>query len=175
MNWHDCCSIYIPYLLNLNFTMEKKSIELLSKIVVWDKYARYLPKEKRRESFEEICDRYESFMINKFPETKEQTKWAMSFVRQKKVLPSMRMLQFAGDAVAVNESRGYNCSYIPVNDPKAFSETMFLLLGGTGVGFSVERHQINKLPTVKKICVDNPDVHPQRFVIHDSFKGGPIQ
>ena len=69
---------------------------------------------------------------------------ALSFIRDKKVLPSMRALQFAGPAMEVNNARGYNCAYLPVDSLYSFSETMFLLLGGSGVGFSVQKHHVEQ-------------------------------
>ena len=80
-------------------------------------------------------------------------------------MPSMRMLQFAGKAIEKNESRGYNCAFLPVDDYRAFSETMFLLLGGTGVGYSVQKHHIEKLPEIRK-----PN-KTQKFLVGDSIEG----
>lgn len=139
--------------------------QILSDIIIYMKYARYLPDLKRRETWDEICDRYQNMMVEKYPHLKDQTVETMEWVRQKKVLPSMRAMQFAGPAIARNNSRIYNCAYLPVDDIRAFPETMFLLLGGTGVGYSVQRHHVEKLPPIKKAR------KTRRFLIGDSLEG----
>jgi ribonucleoside-diphosphate reductase alpha chain len=129
------------------------------------KYARYLPELKRRESWIEICARYENMMMEKYPSQTKEIAQAMQWVREKKVLPSMRAMQFAGSAIARNNSRIYNCAYLPVDDIRAFSETMFLLLGGTGVGYSVQYHHVEKLPSILKA------EKKRRFLVGDSLEG----
>ena len=139
--------------------------EILSDIVVHMKYARYLPELSRRESWDEICQRYEEMMTEKYPAMKDDIHHWMRYVRDRKVLPSMRAMQFAGPAIARNNSRIYNCAYLPVDDIRAFCETLFLLLGGTGVGYSVQSEHVEKLPPIKKAqkC--------RRFLIGDSLEG----
>lgn len=139
--------------------------QILSDIIVYMKYARYLPELKRRETWDEICTRYQHMMTEKYPHQSGEIEEAMQWVRQKKVLPSMRAMQFAGPAIARNNSRIYNCAYLPVDDIRAFSETMFLLLGGTGVGYSVQYHHIDKLPPIQKA-----QKH-RRFLVGDSLEG----
>lgn len=139
--------------------------EILSDLIVHMKYARYLPELKRRETWPEICHRYESMMVEKYPHLQEAIQQWMQFVYDKKVLPSMRAMQFAGPAIARNHSRIYNCAYLPVDDIRAFSETLFLLLGGTGVGYSVQRHHVEKLPSIKKA------EKKKKFLIGDSLEG----
>jgi ribonucleoside-triphosphate reductase (thioredoxin) len=139
--------------------------QILSDIIVYMKYARYLPELKRRETWDEICTRYQHMMTEKYPHQTLEIDEAMHWVRQKKVLPSMRAMQFAGPAIARNNSRIYNCAYLPVDDIRAFSETMFLLLGGTGVGYSVQYHHIDKLPLIQKA-----QKH-RRFLVGDSLEG----
>lgn len=78
--------------------------QILSNIIIYMKYARYLPELKRRESWSEICDRYENMMVDKYPQQADETREAMQWVREKKVLPSMRAMQFAGTAIARNNS-----------------------------------------------------------------------
>src|SRR5690606_16421235 len=139
--------------------------EILSDIVVHMKYARYLPDQHRREVWQEICDRYEDMMLEKYPKLTTEIIENMKQVRDKKVLPSMRAMQFAGPAIKRNHSRIYNCAYLPVDDIYAFSETMFLLLGGTGVGYSVQKHHVAHLPPIKK-------GHKKRkFLVGDSLEG----
>ena len=139
--------------------------EILSDLVVHMKYARYLPELKRRETWPEICHRYEAMMMEKYPALTGDIKQWMKFVYDKKVLPSMRAMQFAGPAIARNHSRIYNCAYLPIDDIRAFSETLFLLLGGTGVGYSVQRHHVEKLPPIKKA------EKTKKFLIGDSLEG----
>ena len=139
--------------------------EILSDLIVHMKYARYLPELKRRETWPEICHRYEEMMMEKYPYIKDEIHHWMKFVYDKKVLPSMRAMQFAGPAIARNHSRIYNCAYLPVDDIRAFSETLFLLLGGTGVGYSVQRHHVEKLPPIKKAS------KIKKFLIGDSLEG----
>ena len=106
-------------------------LEILSDLTVWSKYAKYLEHYNRRENWNEVTYRYLKMMSKKFPDLTEDILKYGKFILDKKVLPSMRMLQFEGKAVEVNEIRGYNCSYLPIDDYRAFSEVMFLLLSGT--------------------------------------------
>ena len=120
-------------------------LEALSKITVFSKYAKYLPKLKRRETWDEIVDRYQEMMTNKYPNLKVAIVESAKFIREKKVLPSMRAMQFAGPAMEVNNARGYNCAFLPVDSLYSFSETMFLLLGGSGPG-ALPPAVINRAP-----------------------------
>lgn len=142
-----------------------KEKEILSEITIFGKYAKYIPKEQRRETWQEICDRYEVMMALKYPQLIEQIHSNMKLVREKKVLPSMRAMQFAGKPVDINNSRLYNCAYLPIDDYRAFSEAMFLLLGGTGVGYSVQFAHIAKLPDIIK------PTKIKRYLIGDSIEG----
>lgn len=139
--------------------------EILSDIIVHMKYARYLPEVQRRELWPEICERYEQMMTDKYPDLRNDIRTNMQFVLRKEVLPSMRAMQFAGAPIIKNNSRIYNCAYLPVDDIRAFSETMFLLLGGTGVGFSVQQHHVSQLPPIQK-----PEKR-RRFLVGDSLEG----
>lgn len=129
------------------------------------KYARYLPALKRRETWAEICGRYQHMMVEKYPKLEKDIQHWMSFVYERKVLPSMRAMQFAGAAIARNHSRIYNCAYLPVDDLRAFSETLFLLLGGTGVGYSVQVHHVENLPPIMKAG------KKRKFLVGDSLEG----
>lgn len=139
--------------------------EILSDLIVYMKYARYLPELKRRETWPEICGRYERMMMEKYPHMRTDIEYWMQFVYQRKVLPSMRAMQFAGTAIERNNSRIYNCAYLPIDDIRAFSETLFLLLGGTGVGYSVQFQHVEKLPAIKK------PTRKRKFLISDSLEG----
>lgn len=144
-----------------------KSQEILSQVTVFNKYAKYIPELKRRETWEELVERNVAMHVRKFPQLKQEIQQVYKeFVLPKKVLPSMRSLQFAGLPVDLNNSRMYNCSFMPVEHIASFSETMFLLLGGTGVGYSVQTHHINKLPTVV-----GPKDRPRKFLVSDNIEG----
>ena len=145
--------------------MTDLGLDTLSKLTVFSKYAKYNPQLKRRETWEEIIDRYENMLSTKYPSLKEEIKKNTIFIRKNKVLPSMRALQFAGIAMEVNNARGYNCCFLPVDSYHAFSEAMFLLLGGTGVGYSVQFHHVEKLPAIKK------PVKSRHYLIEDSIMG----
>jgi len=103
----------------------------------------------------------------KYPQIKDEIEEAYKMVYDKKVLPSMRSLQFGGKPIEISPNRIYNCAYLPIDDWRAFSETMFLLLGGTGVGYSVQKHHVEKLPEIRK---PNP-TRTRRFLIGDSIEG----
>jgi len=141
--------------------------EILSDITVHMKYAKYLPNKERRETWKELVARNKKMHIKTYPELKDEIEEAYKFVLDKKILPSMRSMQFGGKPIEINPSRIYNCAYAPVDDWRAFSEIMFLLLGGTGVGFSVQQHHVDKLPEIRR---PNPK-RSRRFLIGDSIEG----
>ena len=148
--------------------MTNTAIETLSDITVHMKYARYLPAKKRRETWNEIVERNRNMHIKKYPElTKEIGEIYEKFVKTKKVLPSMRSMQFGGKPIEISPNRVYNCAYMPIDSLLSFSEAMFLLLGGTGVGYSVQRHHVEQLP---EIIQPNPE-RKRRYLISDSSEG----
>lgn len=107
------------------------SQQILSDIVIFTKYARYIPEINRRETWEEICQRNAAMHIQKYPQLREEIKRVYKdFVIPKKVLPSMRSMQFAGAPIEISNTRMFNCSYNPIDHPFAFAEVMFLLLSG---------------------------------------------
>ena len=147
--------------------MSTLSTKILSDIIVHNKYSRYLRDKKRRESYDEVCNRVRDMHCRKYPHLEDEIKNVFNnFVRTKKVLPSMRSMQFAGLPIERNPSRIYNCAYMPIEHPDAFSETMFLLLSGCGVGYSVQYHHVEGLPVVSK-----PQGKSRRYVIGDSVEG----
>jgi len=150
-----------------------KSTQILSDTTHFMKYAKYLPDKYRRETFEETVSRNKEMHIRRFPELREEIEKAYKFVYNKKVLPSMRSMQFAGKPIELNNSRVFNCAYAPVDHLDMFSETMFLLLGGTGVGYSVQKHHVKKLPQLKGFRI-NPKtgkVKTRKYLIGDSIEG----
>jgi len=129
------------------------------------KYAKYVPEKSRRETWTELVDRNKHMHIEKFPQLQEEIDAAYQFVYDKKILPSMRSLQFAGKPVDLNNTRLYNCCFLPVDHTDAFSEIMFLLLSGTGVGYSVQNQHIEKLPEIHKPS------KTRRYLVGDSIEG----
>ena len=140
--------------------------KILSDITVHMKYAKYLPKKERRETWKELVNRNKKMHVKKFPELKSEIDAAYKYVYEKKVLPSMRSMQFGGKSIEVAPNRIFNCAYIPIDDWRSFHEVMFLLLGGTGVGYSVQFHHIEKLPEIVK-----PLKRTRRHLIGDSIEG----
>jgi ribonucleoside-diphosphate reductase alpha chain len=140
---------------------------ILSDIVVFNKYAKFIPEINRRETWEELCDRNMAMHIQRYPNKKGHIRNIYkNFVYNKKVLPSMRSMQFAGMPIELSNSRIFNCAYMPMEHPVAFAELMFLLLGGTGVGYSVQKHHVEKLPTIV-----GPTEKTRRFLVGDSIEG----
>jgi len=143
------------------------SVDILSDITTYMKYAKYLPKKNRRETFGEMVTRNKAMHIKKFPELKDEINSTYKLVSAKKVLPSMRSMQFAGKAIEVNPTRLFNCAFLAIDDYRAFNETMFLLLSGCGVGYSVQSHHAEQLPEIVKPNSDRT----RRFLIGDSIEG----
>jgi ribonucleoside-diphosphate reductase alpha chain len=144
-----------------------KSNRILSDITVFMKYAKYIPETKRRETWDQLVFRNESMHIKKFPNLEKEIRLAYEDVYSKNILPSMRSLQFGGKPIEISPNRIYNCAYLPVESVAAFSETMFLLLGGTGVGYSVQQHHVAKLPSVTVPF----EKRTRRFLVMDSIEG----
>ena len=138
---------------------------ILSEITTYMKYAKFRPELNRRETWEELVTRNKEMHQNKFPKLKNEIEEAYKLVYDKKVLPSMRSLQFAGKPIELNNARIFNCSFLPIDDWRAFSEIMFLLLSGCGVGYSVQTHHIEQLPEIKV-----PIKH-KRYLVGDSIEG----
>ena len=143
------------------------STRILSDITVYMKYAKYRPELKRRETWKELVKRNMDMHIKTYPNLKEEIKEVYKFVSNKKILPSMRSMQFAGKPIELSPNRIYNCAFAPVDDWRVFSEIMFLLLGGTGVGYSVQQHHVDALPEIRKPSTDKT----RRFLIGDSIEG----
>ena len=138
---------------------------ILSEITTYMKYAKFRPELNRRETWEELVTRNKEMHQSKFPQLKDEIEEVYKLVYAKKVLPSMRSLQFAGKPIELNNARIFNCSFLPLDDWRAFSEIMFLLLSGCGVGYSVQNHHIEKLPEIKV-----PTKH-KRYLVGDSIEG----
>lgn len=141
------------------------SSQILSDIIIYSKYAKYIPELQRRETWQEIVKRNSDMHVKRFPQHEEQILNAFRYVEDKKVLPSMRSMQFGGRPIELAPSRAYNCCFVAVDDWRVFSEVMFLLLGGSGVGYSVQFHHIAKLPSIKR------PTKSKRYLIDDSIIG----
>jgi ribonucleoside-triphosphate reductase len=139
--------------------------QILSDITTWMKYSKFIPEKNRRETWEELVTRNKNMHIDKFPKLEPLIEQVYEAVYDRKVLPSMRSLQFGGKAIEVNPVRLFNCSYLPIDHFKAFSETMFLLLSGTGVGYSVRNADIEKLPAIAK------QEKTKKYLVSDSIEG----
>ena len=138
---------------------------ILSEITTYMKYAKFKSELNRRETWGELVTRNKEMHQAKFPQLKDEIEETYKLVYDKKVLPSMRSLQFAGKPIELNNARIFNCSFLPLDDWRAFSEIMFLLLSGCGVGYSVQKHHIENLPEIKI-----PTKH-KRYLIGDSIEG----
>lgn len=140
-------------------------LQILSDITVFNKYSKFLPDLQRRETWDEIVTRNKAMHVKRFPHLQNEIDEVYQLVYDKKILPSMRSMQFAGKPIEINPARVYNCCYLPIDDYRAFSEAMFLLLGGTGVGYSVQKHHVEKLPEILKPSKS------RRFLVADSIEG----
>lgn len=148
-------------------------MDLYSSFIHKSRYARFIDEKNRREHWEETVERYVNFMEKHLKDRcdylldtdlKEEIRQA---IVNMDVMPSMRALMTAGKALERDNTAGYNCSYLPVDDPKAFDECMHILMNGTGVGFSVERQYINKLPEIPEKLYDSDTI----IVVKDSKEG----
>ena len=112
------------------------------------RYARWREEDQRRETYSESVSRYVDYMAERTNLDADTVEELRGAITRLEVMPSMRALMTAGPALERDNTAGYNCSYLPVDDPKSFDEAMYILLCGTGVGFSVERDYVMKLPDI---------------------------
>jgi len=143
------------------------SQKILSELTVYMKYAKYVPELNRRETWDELVTRNMDMHIKKYPTLESEIREVYKLVYDKKVLPSMRSLQFGGRPIEISPNRVYNCSYLPIDHLDSFAECMFLLLGGTGVGYSVQKHHVDKLPEIRKPSANRK----RRYLVGDSIEG----
>jgi ribonucleoside-diphosphate reductase alpha chain len=139
--------------------------QILSEITTHLKYAKFVPEKNRRETWDELVTRNKEMHLKKFPQLVEEIEASYQYVYDKKILPSMRSMQFAGKPIEINNARIFNCSYLPIDDYRAFSEIMFLLLSGCGVGYSVQSHHVDNLPEIRK------PLKSKRYLVGDSIEG----
>ena len=141
-------------------------------IIHRSRYARYLDTEKRRETWEETVERFISQLRRQCekhnaPLSTDEIEEITQAIVNREVMPSMRLLMTAGEAVERENIAAYNCAYLAVNNKRAFSEALYILMCGTGVGFSCERDEINKLPPIPNSFKETEDV----IVVGDSKLG----
>jgi len=151
----------------LRAAREKFDISAIQSYIHPAKYAKHIHELHRRETYDETCTRNENMHIRKFPQLTGAIKKAFRFVRRKDVLPSMRSFQFGGAAIEANNARLYNCSFTHINRPRVFAESLFLLLAGCGVGYSVQTHHVAQLPKVKAIDTSKVVFH----TVEDTIEG----
>ena len=142
-------------------------MDLYQKIIANSRYARYLPELKRRETWEETVNRLIDYIKENAPGLNEVLPRLKNAVYNLDVMPSMRLMMSAGEACRRDNISAYNCSYLAVNNKRAFSECLYILMNGTGVGFSCERQDINKLPEIPDSIAQCEDV----IVVGDSKLG----
>jgi ribonucleoside-diphosphate reductase alpha chain len=137
------------------------------------RYSRFIDEQGRRENWDETVNRYMAFMKkqlldkHKYEIPQHIYKTVEKAIRNMDVMPSMRCMMTAGEALERQNIAGYNCSYLPIDDPKSFDEAMYILLCGTGVGFSVEAKYVNQLPEVPDQLFDSKTT----IVVSDSKEG----
>ena len=140
---------------------------LYQQVIHSSRYARYLPEKQRRETWEETVDRLIEYIRSKHPGFQKSLSELRQAVLKLEVMPSMRLLMTAGEACDRDNIAAYNCSYLAVNNKRAFSEALYILMNGTGVGFSCERQEINRLPSIPEKVELCDDV----IVVEDSKLG----
>ena len=148
--------------------MQNNTMSTYSTIIALSRYARYIPELKRRETWEETVDRLIKFLAFKTEYKQEDTLEQLRYaIFNLEVMPSMRLLMSAGEACERDNISAYNCAYLAINNKRAFSEALYILMNGTGVGFSCERQEIAKLPTIPEKVEYIEDV----IVVGDSKLG----
>lgn len=148
--------------------MIQQDKQALSDITVFNKYAKFLPEQGRRENYAEIVTRNKEMHQRKYPQLHDEIEQTYAeFVLTKRVLPSMRSLQFGGRPIELAHNRIFNCAYMPAEDYHFFPELMFLLLGGTGMGYSVQERHTSKLPVV----TEPKSSYVHKYQVQDSIVG----
>ncbi len=138
--------------------MKEISNEILSDITVFMKYSKYIPELQRRETWDELVTRNKEMHVRKFPQLKEEIEHAYDFVLNKKILPSMRSMQFAGKPIEISPNRVYNCAYMPIDDWRAFGEAMFLFLLHDFLGLGIGCHEFLYYLKIQMRLVESPFV-----------------
>ena len=153
--------------------MQKNLPTQYQQFIHLSRYSRWMPQENRRETWEETISRYFTFFesylqkMHKYKLTDKLQNQLKDYILDLKIMPSMRCLMTAGEALEKENIAGYNCSYVAVDRPQAFDEILYILMNGTGVGFSVDRQSVNNLPDVAE------EFHPSdtKIIVADSKLG----
>lgn len=153
------------YLVNLKNGSMPLPNKFLSDLVIYTKYSNFLPDEHRKQNWNESVSVLEQMHMEQYPNLTDEIAKNTNYIRNKLVLPSMRSIQFGGSPIKFAPNRMYNCSFVSVDDPFVFSEILFLLLCGVGVGYSVQKRHTEQLPPLQR-----PQGH-RRFLIPDSIEG----
>lgn len=170
-NHYDVAKRYILYREHKKQLRSKRlrtDGQALSDYVHLTKYARYRPDLGRRELFHETVERVRQMHLERYPELVNEINWAFEFVKDKRVLPSMRSMQYAGAAINQNHVRIYNCASSQCNRIRFFQESLFLLLSGVGVGYSIQFHHVDQLPKLATEIDEDQVVH---HIIGDTIEG----
>lgn len=172
--FHSQFKVAKSYILYRNHRQELRQLKTkpidskgLSDYIHASKYARYIPEVMRREVFEETVNRVEDMHIAQFPDLRVEIQEAFKLVYDKRVLPSMRSMQFGGPAILHNNNRIYNCSFTLIDRFESFSEALFLLLSGCGVGYSVQFDHVEKMPAINYINPKKVEHH----IVADTIEG----
>ncbi len=142
-------------------------MDIYQSVIASSRYARFLPELKRRETWEETVDRMVKYLKSKNKGLDKEFKEIREAVLNLEIMPSMRLMMSAGEACERDNIAAYNCSYLAINNKRAFSEALYILMNGTGVGFSCERQEISKLPVIPE-DIDKSD---DTIVVGDSKLG----
>lgn len=167
-SYYDVAKAYILYRQKRTELRQiKPDLNAVADYIHAAKYARYLPAKHRRETYHETIERVEKMHREKYPGIAEEITLMFKYVHDKYVLPSMRSMQFAGEAIRRRNARMYNCTFTLVDRPRVFGEILYLLLCGCGVGYSVQKQHVTKLPMLKEIDLNLSYFHK----IEDSIEG----
>jgi len=142
-------------------------LDIYQSVIASSRYARFIPELKRRETWEETVDRMVNYLKSKNKGLDKEFKEIREAVLNLEIMPSMRLMMSAGEACERDNIAAYNCSYLAINNKRAFSEALYILMNGTGVGFSCERQEINKLPVIPEDISKCDDI----IVVGDSKLG----
>ena len=142
-------------------------MDIYQSVIASSRYARFIPELKRRETWEETVDRMVTYLKSKNKGLDKEFKDIREAILNLEIMPSMRLMMSAGEACERDNIAAYNCSYLAINNKRAFSETLYILMNGTGVGFSCERQEISKLPSIPEVLSNTDDT----IVVGDSKLG----
>lgn len=145
----------------------QRTAQILSDLAFYRTYSQVLPSGKK-ETWNQVVDRYQQFMLDQFgSKHHDLIVDSCKFVRNRLIVPSMRMLQFAGEGLVRENMRAYNCSFVAIQTPKDIADIFYVLMNGTGVGYSIQRHHTQNLPVVPETSTENPPIH----IVGDSREG----